>query len=219
MSVIYDSPSISLKKTGDYWELSIDNSNDFGKSLPLSKLDIISRVTNSGLETIVFKAEKVQTLESILTNRLNFTKRLNYTTASNLFNDLSKQLQSLEVLNLGLSFLCTTDIVVVDGKHFFHLNNRNVHNIVNGTEMVIDLPRTTSLFISPEMLGLTNFPMKIHFKSGYYSMGSLVLYCLTGNLVNETTKTKILESINTTQLHNNLILTLKYLPVNRVLVI
>jgi len=215
MSVIYDSPSISLKNTGDYWELSIDNSNDFGKSLPLSNLDIVSRETNGGLETIVFKAAEVQTLGYILSKHNN---RLNYTTASNLFNDLSKQIQSLEVLKLGLSFLCTTDIVVVDGKHFLYLNDRNVHNIVNGTEIVIDLPQTTSLFISPEMLSLTNFPMKIHFKSGFYSMGSLVLYCLTGNLVNETTKTKILESINTTQLHNNLVLTLKYLPVNRVLV-
>lgn len=215
MSVIYDSPSISLKNTGDYWELSIDNYKDFGKSLPLSNLDIVSREINGGLETIVFKAAEVQTLEYILSKHNN---RLNYTTASNLFNDLSKQIQSLEVLKLGLSFLCTTDIVVVDGKHFLYLNNRNVHNIVNGTEIVIDLPQTTSLFISPEMLSLTNFPMKIHFKSGFYSMGSLVLYCLTGNLVNETTKTKILESINTTQLHNNLVLTLKYLPVNRVLV-
>ena len=215
MSVIYDSPSISLKKTGDYWELSIDNSNDFGKSLPLSNLDIVSREMNGGLETVVFKAAEVQKLGYILSKHNN---RLNYTTASNLFNDLSKQIQSLEVLKLGLSFLCTTDIVVVDGKHFLYLNDRNVHNIVNGTEIVIDLPQTTSLFISPEMLSLTNFPMKIHFKSGFYSMGSLVLYCLTGNLVNETTKTKILESINTTQLHNNLVLTLKYLPVNRVLV-
>ena len=129
------------------------------------------------------------------------SKNLSYNSAMALLYDVGNQLQTLEMFNMGLPFLNLEDILVVDDKHFFIINTTKVLTIKNKT-MTIEMPFKKSFFYSPEIEKNKSIPAKINWKSSYYSLASIVVYCLTGEYVlgNKKSSSEILNVLYQTKL-------------------
>ncbi len=110
-------------------------------------------------------------------------------------------MQSLERFSMSVPFLDISDIVVVDEKHFFYLNDNKVYNFGNDGLITIDQPHKKSPFISPEIQKLNKIPMKLNFKSVYYSLAALISYCLMNTYIDSDNKNTVLEPIYTTTLY------------------
>ena len=53
-----------------------------------------------------------------------------------------------------------------------------------------------NLFISPELKKVKTIPSSLHFKSSYYSIGMLVLYCINNENFEKKDNHEILELIS-----------------------
>ena len=118
--------------------------------------------------------------------------------------DLGNQLQTLERFYLGIPFISLSDIIVVTNNnklHFFYLNDEKAHNISSSQIMIIDSPHKKSPFISPEMEKNNKLPMELNFKSGFYSLASMVTYCLFNKYVTQQNKDEVLAPIYTSTLY------------------
>ena len=58
-----------------------------------------------------------------------------------------------------------------------------------------------NLFISPELKEVKTIPSSLHFKSSYYSIGMLVLYCINNENFEKKDGNEILEVILETKLY------------------
>ena len=112
---------------------------------------------------------------------------------------MGNQLQSLKVFNLGIPFFELDDIIVIDGKHFLLVNTARILTIKN-EQLTIDTPYKRNAFFSPELQKMQEIPSQINWKSGYYSLASMVTYCLTGKYVLDN-KEELLDKLVETKLY------------------
>lgn len=135
---------------------------------------------------------------------LDFLKprRLSWEQCLLLIGFLSKQLQELERRGYTIIGFSLQDIIMIDECVFLFVNNEYLFRFHNTTKTptnkYINLvsPLKKPYFSSPEILQLTKIPAGIHYKSGYYSLASLVVYCLLEEYVfkgNEVKTEKELE--------------------------
>ena len=115
-------------------------------------------------------------------NLLDFLKnnRLSWEQCMLLIGFLSKQIQELEKRGHSLLGFNLQDILMIDETVFLFVNNEYlfpIHNTISSYITLI-IPFQKPYFSSPELLQLTKLPSKIHYKSSYYSLASLVVYCL-----------------------------------------
>lgn len=94
---------------------------------------------------------------------------------------ISKQIFCLEQLGFTFYGLGIKDIIVVNNTFFLILNNNFIRPIDSHNQCISFLePFIKPSFISPELLSLTSLPAHISYKSIYYSLASLIIYCLFG---------------------------------------
>ena len=102
---------------------------------------------------------------------------------------LSKQMQELEKMNYSLLGFTLQDIIIIDESIFVFVNNEHLlpldkniseNNKENNKEKYMNLfkPISKPYFSNPELIELTKLPAKIHYKSCYYSLAALVIFCL-----------------------------------------
>ena len=172
----------------------------FWVNFPLSLLKLIKKETNESNNTKLYtiRAEKMEMLDDMI----NRKKTLKYNECLSLLYDIGNQIQSLEMFNVGIPFLKLSDILVVDSKHFFIVNTTRILPISNST-ITIDTPYKRTPFFSPEMQNLTGIPSTVNWKSSYYSLASLVVYCLTHEhiLGSELSAGEILDKLYATKLY------------------
>ncbi len=173
----------------------------FWVNFPLSLLKIIKKETgekenNAKIYTI--RADKVEMLDDLIKRK----KTLSYNECLSLLYDIGNQIQSLEMFNIGIPFLKLSDILVVDSKHFFIVNTDRILSISNSM-ITINTPYKRTSFFSPEMQNLTGIPSNVNWKSAYYSLASLVVYCLTKEhiLGSELSAGEILDKLYATKLY------------------
>lgn len=216
MTYIYKTSTVSLKKVGKDWDLTVEwegKKRRFWINFPFPLLKIIDQKKEGDIKKVfTIRASRITTLESFLKEKKG---KIGYDDSLAMLYDLGNQMQALERFYLGIPFFSITDIIVVDDKHFFYLNDEKVYNFGNNKEMVIDQLHKKSLFISPEMSKINKIPMNINFKSGFYSLAALVSYCLLMKHITLETKAELLAPVYTTPLYWSLIRMLEVDPINR----
>ena len=125
------------------------------------------------------------------------TNRFSWEQCLLLIGYLSKQIQELEKQGYAIIGFNLQDIIILDGSVFLFMNNEYLFPF---THQYINLmtPLKKPYFSSPEILQLTKIPARIHYKSCYYSLASLVVYCLLEKYTfkgNETKTAKEMEII------------------------
>jgi serine/threonine protein kinase len=185
---------IQTNKTDSY-TLYIKGDHKFNIYLSLSETDILSNIFYDGdeddKEQIIFTAETVVTLTTFLKKNGN---RLTMDESVKMINDLSKQLAYLELSNFAFYGFNLDDILVINESIFFIASTKYMLDIEE-TNIVFNSPIIHPNFSSPEVDKLTNLPSNIDYRSNYYSLGSLTLFCLLN--VHTTSEIKKGRSINT----------------------
>jgi|TARA_B100001287_G_C22614886_1_gene497041 hypothetical protein len=204
MVLIYEDSEISVKKQrknefiifiknwdGDY--------NKFWDNFPVSLMNVI-KIGGKPSETqeLTIKADKMTMLSDLIKHK----KTLDYIDCLALLTDVGNQIQSLEMFNMGIPFLKPSDILVVDNKHYFIINTSRILSVSN-KKLTINTPYKRTRFFTPELQDLTGIPAQISWKSGYYSLASLVLTCLTGEFLlgNKSSAGEILDKLYATKLY------------------
>jgi hypothetical protein len=155
-------------------------------------------------DTIIFSAEKVTTLKNYLSDICNF--KMPYNTCIKMIDDLTKQLIYLKKQNFGFYGFNINDILVIDDTFVF-CSSYFLLPLVKDY-FIFYSPIETPYFSNPEILGLKNLPSKIYYKCAYYSLGSLITFCLLNKylLVGNEIKSvedvsSILHPLNNTKLY------------------
>ena len=116
--------------------------------------------------------------------------------------DLSKQIAYLEINLMSFYGYNLDDILVINNNTFFIASTKHLISI-NAKDYYIYFykPIIKPYFLSPELNELTKLPAKIDYRSNYYSLGALILFCSTNVYIfSELTKEEdFLEQINYTK--------------------
>ena len=186
----------------------------FWVNFPLSLLKLTNKDTDESTNSKIYtiRADKMEMLDDVIKRK----KTLDYTDCLTLLYDIGNQIQSLEMFNVGIPFLKLSDILVVDSKHFFIINTTRILPISNKT-ITINTPYKRTAFFSPEMQNLTGIPSTVNWKSAYYSLASLVVYCLTHEhiLGSKISPGEILDKLYATKLYWALLRCLESEPRDR----
>ena len=202
MTVVYHNNQTKLEKEGkDTWNLTVNwegETKKFWINFPFPLLKIIKQEkVKDRYKQFTIKAKSVKTLATFLKENKN---HLSYDRSIEMLFDLGNQLQSLERFYMAIPFIDINDIIVVDEKHYFYLNDSKLLDIKNN-KIDIDEPYKKSLFFSPELDNLKQIPTSINYKSGFYSLASLVVFCMLDDKVTEDNKNVIMSPIYTSKLY------------------
>lgn len=183
-----DTKPYKITQLGDY-SYSLFSKGKY--NLQLYSSIIKSRLLTSAFHdprknSIFFTAETVQTLSEYLKTRTN-TKMSERECAKLIYN-LTTQIQYLEEHEYILYGYNLNDILVINEQTFFIASANYILPLEIDTKSIVFYsPIIRPVFPSPELLELTNLPSSIHYKSGYYSLGVLVTFCILSKNVIQTT--------------------------------
>ena len=203
MTIVYEDSEVMIKKKNKKeFIFLIKNRDDeykkFWVNFPFSLIKIVSTKQENKQKEYIMHVEKVEMLDDIMKRR----KHISYTDSLTLLYDIGNQIQSLEMFNMGIPFLKLSDILVIDNNHYFIINTSRILPI-NNNQITINQPYKRTPFFSPELQDLNGIPSKINWKSAYYSLASLIIYCLTNEhiLGNKLSSGEILDKIYETKLY------------------
>jgi hypothetical protein len=126
---------------------------------------------NSDTHSIDFSAEHVIPFKKYISQI-----KMDYILCIKMIDELTKQILFLKKLHYGFYGLDIHDILVIDNKFIF-CSAKNVLPIVNEC-IIFYAPINHPYFSNPELIELTSLPSEINYKCVYYSLGSLVVFCL-----------------------------------------
>lgn len=214
--MVYRTESVDLIKKGKNWELTVNWEGEhrrFWVNFPWSILSIINQEKVDDLKkSFTIRADTIETLEHFIKERKN---RLSYDESIVLLYDIGNQLQTLERFNMAIPFLDIKDIIVVDKRHFFYLNDSKIHWFSGDKMIEINTIYKKGQFISPEFSDMQNIPSNIHYKTGFYSLASIVVFAMFNKYITQENKMEVLDPINTTKLYWALLRMLEYIPSDR----
>lgn len=107
--------------------------------------------------------------------------KLNYDETENLIVSLQKQIEYLEKCGYTFFNFTLENIIVVTknkDKVFLFMAPDYLLKIEKKTITFGSPFKLSERFLDPEIKKITTLPAKVHYKSIYYSLGSLALYCL-----------------------------------------
>jgi len=215
MTVIYKTSTVKLEKTGDReYKLTVPWEGEHKKfwvNFPYPLLKITGKSSPQETRTFTIRARSIQTLDQLISKGKGF---ISYGAALAFLNDVGNQIQALERFEIGIPFVDVGDIVVVDDKHFFYMNDVKTTDIVCGEIEILD-PYKPTHFFSPEFRSIKGIPAKISYKSAYYSLAALVTYSLTNHALTEENAEELLNPIYATKLSWALGRCLEVKPANR----
>lgn len=125
--------------------------------------------------TILLTAETIMTLSDHLKTKIN--GKMSEPECAKLIYNLTTQIKYLEQNNYILYGYDLNDIVVINDNTFIVANSNYILPLEN-SQIIFSNPNIRPFFSSPELNELTNLPSIIHYKSSYYSLGALVVFCL-----------------------------------------
>ena len=170
---------------------SLKIANEYNKPL----FNSITKVLNNAFydsekECIFFTAEEIVSLNDYL--KMNDYK-IDHYKCIKMIDKLTKQINILK--NSGYCFygFDIGDILIVDDTFIF-ANSVHLLPIVNDC-VTFYSPIKMPYFGSPELFELTKLPSSIDYRSCYYSLGVLVVFCLLNNYLLVANEIKNEESI------------------------
>ena len=155
------------------------------------------KTSNFDYETssIYFCAENVTPLKDLIKNN-----SLSHNKCIKLIYDLTNQILYLKKLGYSFYGFDINDILVVDDIFMF-CSTQYVLPLVN--ELIIFYsPIKKAYFSNPELLNLTTLPSEISYKCSYYSLGTLVIYCLLNAYIKSVEQIeKVIEPLYNTKIY------------------
>ena len=157
-------------------------------------------VMGSKEHTINFTAENITPLSTLLREG-----KLTNQMAIKMTHDLSKQIAYLETNFLAFYGYELDDILVINNDVFLIASIKHILKIEPNNCIYFYTPIEKPYFTNPEVIKLTKLPSKIDYRSGYYSLGALILFSLTNiyifaEIVDEKNLDTILEPIYYTKM-------------------
>lgn len=217
MKIIYKNDKTKIEKIGNenfYFFVEWQGENrKFWLNFPFNLLKITKdKDENELVKRFTVKANSIYTLKEFL--KLNNNK-LPYNLAMELLYHIGNQLQTLERFYLGIPMIEIDDIIVVDEKKFIFLNDKKIIEIKK-QEIEIDEPIKKTGFISPELAEIKKLPTSVSYKSSFYSLGLLTIFCFLNIKIDKKSDIdEILSVIMNTKLYWALLRLLKKNPKDR----
>jgi len=168
-------PLYNLVKTGNYmYNLHVKGNNRKPLYLSLLKTKQLTNIFyNSEENSICFTAGKIETLDSFLETQI-ITESL----CIKMIDTLTQQIKCLEAHKYAHYGHNIHDILVIDDDIFININANTLLPINEDKTITFLSPFSCPYFVSPLIKQITNLPTKIPSKEGYYSLATLVIYCL-----------------------------------------
>lgn len=165
-----------LFKTGNYmYNLQIKGNN---KPLYLSLLKT-KQLTNVYYEpednSICFVADNIKTLDVFLDSQPGL---LSEALCIKMIDTLTQQIKCLEAHKYAYYGHNVEDILVIDNSIFINVNPNTLLPINQDNTITFFSPFLKPYFVSSSINKITNLPTKVSFQEGYYSLATLVIYCL-----------------------------------------
>lgn len=170
-------------------------------SMPLYKL-IKKCIKTSNLDyetsSIYFCAENITPLKDYLLKLKN--NSLSHNKCIKLIYDLTNQILYLKKLGYSFYGFDINDILVVD-ELFMCCSTQYVLPLVNES-FIFYSPIKQAYFSNPELYNLTTLPSVISYKCCYYSLGTLVIYCLLNAYIKRSEQIeKVIEPLYNTKIY------------------
>ena len=178
MKIVYNKNNTKLQqKSKNQWFLSVEwegENRKFWLNFPFHLLKIVEQKKEGDIiKKFTIKADSVITLKELLKKHKN---KLPYELCMELLYNIGNQIQTLERFYLGIPYIDLDDIVVVNEKTFLFLNSDKLIDI-KSQQLEIDQPIKKGMFFSPELQQIKKIPAKISYKSSFFSLGSLIVFC------------------------------------------
>ena len=178
MKIVYNKNNTKLQqKSKNQWFLSVEwegENRKFWLNFPFHLLKIVEQKKEGDLiKKFTIKADNVTTLKELLKKHKN---KLPYELCMELLYNIGNQIQTLERFYLGIPYIELDDIIVVNDKTFLFLNSNKLLDI-KSQQLEIEQPIKKSIFFSPELQEIKKIPANISYKSSFYSLGSLIVFC------------------------------------------
>lgn len=160
---------IKLKNHSEYFYKNQIIYNSIKKTKLLTGL-----TTNTFFNEITFQANSVTTLKEY---EKKIKSKWSYEKCQIFISYLIKQL--IELLNNKYSFYgySPNSIIVVNENIFFQISTEYLLPI-SKNEILINFPFSKTFFLSPEIIEITNIPVKMNYKCIYYSIAAITTYLL-----------------------------------------
>ena len=183
MEEIMATDSVKITRTKSIYKIEFNYSSpQLIKSL--IKTYIISGAsTDKYYKTLNFKANSIKTLNQYLKEYSEPHKSGHSFVFKGGFKYLVTQLNYL-ITQESCSVLGyhPSEILVINDDIFIFIGIEFISGIKENDMITISSPFLhTDLFISPEMLTITELPSFIHYKTAYFSLAVLIIYCLVGD--------------------------------------
>lgn len=167
-------------------------------------------------EILLIENTRFKTLPDYLKYKNNL---MEYKDVCKLVYDIVYLEKTLEKNSKCITYFDLHDIIVIDEKVFLFLNDKKISEIEDGNLKITYPPDKSLPFIYPEIKMAQTIPIITSYKSGYYSLGLLVLRLLLpekGNMI--VLDEKIKEILYPTSLYWFLIYALEFEPEKRKLI-
>jgi hypothetical protein len=178
MKIVYNKNNTKLQqKSKNQWFLSVEwegKNRKFWLNFPFHLLKIVEQKKEGDIiKKFTIKADNVTTLKELLKKHKN---KLPYELCMELLYNIGNQIQTLERFYLGIPYIELDDIIVVNDKTFLFLNSDKLIDI-KSQQLEIEQPIKKGMFFSPELQEIKKIPANISYKSSFYSLGSLIVFC------------------------------------------
>lgn len=200
MTTITTAYKIEHTPNTNSYTLTIQNGSTHEIYKSISETNILSNVffdDTNNVETILFTGETVKPLSVLLKEG-----KLTNQQIIKMIYDLSKQIAYLEINLMSFYGYNLDDILVINNNTFFIASSKHLVSInAKDYNIYFYKPIIKPYFSNPELNELTKLPGKIDYRSSYYSLGALILYCSTNIYIfSELIEgNSLLESINYTK--------------------
>jgi hypothetical protein len=191
MSTIFKNDNlelIKLENTNKYiiqFRVNTDENAALIRSLVRTRIIQGATVTRDYL-TIKFQAHSVETFFSN-----NKIQKIQIAEAANILQTLANQLNYLlQYESKTILGYAPNQIILINGKTPAFLGSQLIAELdPEGENMatICCLFNTKEFFAAPELLKINRLPAKIHYKSSYFSLASLIIYLLIYNPDNPDT--------------------------------
>jgi hypothetical protein len=150
------------------------NSEALIRSIVSTKI-ILGATISDNYNLVSFNASSVESFKQ--KQYESVSKEVSYNVRLKMVLDLSLQLNYL-IKKYNNTFIGYNpeNIIVVDGNKFIYISNEHLLDIDEEEEITITFPFSHSDFLmSPELYNIRELPAKVHYKTAYFSLGSMII--------------------------------------------
>jgi hypothetical protein len=148
------------------------NSEALIRSFVSTKI-ILGATISDNSNLVSFNASSVESFKQYQNG-----SKMSYNLRLKMVMDLSLQLNYL-IKKYNNTFIGYNpeNLIVIDGNKFIYISNEYLLDIDEEEEITITFPFSQNDFLmSPELYNIKELPAKVHYRTSYFSLGSIIVY-------------------------------------------